>query len=126
GKHSRAEPRFRDEHRDIASLQPQCGRDFAPDEAAADHTEPHARAGERAQAAIVLERAEIDDLVRLERQPPRGPAGGEEQLPEAVFRALVVRRLMRRQIEPADPAAQVELRAGGRGLAPDLLLGLTL
>src|SRR2546430_399807 len=54
------------------------------------------------------------------------PAGGGEQLAEAVFRALVARRLMRRQIEPADPAAQVELRAGGRGLAPDLLLGLTL
>src|SRR5207237_4377053 len=96
--------------------------DFAPDKAAADHAEAHALARERAQPAVVVERAVVDDLVRLERQLSRHPAGGEQQLCEAVFRAPVVRRLMRPRIERRDPTAQVQLGSGGGGLAPDRLL----
>ena len=95
GKHPGAEPRLRDEHRHVASLHPERRGDFAPDKAAADHAEAHALARERAQPAVVVERAVIDDLVRLERQLSRHPAGGEQQLREAVFRAPVVRRLVR-------------------------------
>src|SRR5207237_4909690 len=110
----------------VASLHPERRGDFAPDEAAADHAEAHALARERAQPAVVVERAVIDDLVRLERQLSRHPAGGEQQLCEAVFRAPVVRRLVRPRIDRRDPTAQVQLGPRGGRLAPDLLLGLAL
>ena len=126
GIHPRAEPRLRDEHGDVAPLHSERRRDLAPDEAAAQHAEAHALGRERPQPAVVVERAEIDDLIRLERQLPWGPAGGEQQLGEPVARSAVVRHLVRSQIDRADAATDVQLRAGGGRLAPDLLLGLAL
>src|SRR6266516_974278 len=58
--------------------EPARRRDFAPDEPPADHREPHTLARQRAQAPVIVESAEIDDLVGLEREAPRGAAGGEE------------------------------------------------
>src|SRR5439155_5502760 len=78
------------------------------------------------QAPVVIERAEIDDLVGLERQPPGGAAGSEEQLLEPVRRPPVVRRLVPLGIDRRDPPPEVQRRAGRLRLAPDLLLGLAL
>src|SRR3989454_9125894 len=113
-------------HRDVALLHPQRGGDLAADEPAADHREAHALARERAQAAVIVQGAEIDDLVGLERQAPRDAARGEEQLLVPIHRAPVVRHTARPGIERRDPPPQVQRRARRGRLPPDLLFGLAL
>src|SRR2546426_9978520 len=88
GKHPRSDPGFGDEHGDVAAppLRPQRRGNLAPDKAAADHRAARALAREPAQPAVVLQRAEVDDRVRLGRQAPGEAAGPEPELVEATHR----------------------------------------
>jgi hypothetical protein len=57
---------LREQHRDLAALHGERGRDFGSDEAAPDHDECPARFGHCVEAAVILERAEVDHGVATE------------------------------------------------------------
>src|SRR5207244_13530091 len=80
GEYPGADSPLRNEHRDVAALYPQRRGDLAPDTAAADHRAAQLLAREPAQPAVILDRAEIDDRVRLERQAAGRAAGREPEL----------------------------------------------
>src|SRR5256886_600933 len=123
---ARAQPCLRHQHHDVTALQPQRRRDLTPDEPAPHDREAEPLFGEAAQAAVVVQRAEVDHLVRLQRQAPRRAAGGEQQLLEPVHRAPVVGDAVSPQIDADHTAAELQIRAGRRRLAPDALLRLSL
>ena len=65
-RHTSADAFFRDDHRDVAAYDSQRRRDLGPDEAAAQHREAQLLIREAAQAAVIIERAVIDDLAGLQ------------------------------------------------------------
>jgi len=102
------------------------GRDLGADESAPDHEEAGAPIGEPAQPAVVVERAEVDDVARRIPQPARAAAGREQERPVLVRSAAVVAGALRVGVDPHDPAAADQLRTGLSGLAPDAVLRVAL
>src|SRR2546425_219816 len=74
--------------------------------------------------AVVLQRAEVDDRVRLGRQAPGEAAGREQELLEATHRPPVVRGRVPARVDRGYAAPQRQLSARCGGLAPDALLGI--
>src|SRR2546427_12871024 len=101
---------------------PQRRGNLAPDKAAADHRAARALAREPAQPAVVLQRAEVDDRVRLGRQAPGEAAGREPELLEATHRPPVGRGRVPARADRGYAAPQRQLSARCGGLAPDALL----
>src|SRR5207249_1172118 len=88
------------------------------DEAAADDEEARSLLRRLADAAIVVERPEVDDLSVVGREPAR-PAARREQEPLAPMRlAAIVERRVAVQVELDDPPAEEQLDAAEVGRAP--------
>ena len=123
GKMRASDPRLREDHRHRAAVQGERGRDLGADEAAADHEEARARVGERAQAPVVVDRAEVDDRVVAEGEPARAAAGREQQplvARNARPRSSVASRAS--EVERDDPPAEPQIDAELGRPAPDRVL----
>src|SRR5205814_8817738 len=71
------------------------------------------------QPAIVVERAEVDDLLVAAAEPPRAAARREQHLLVGVLLALVVHGTRRLEVEGGDAPAQAKLDAELLGSLPD-------
>ena len=127
GKSLRADPGLGHDQRHLAARRVERRRDLGADEASADHDERRALPGQRAQAAVVGELAEVDDVVAgVARKPPRAAAGREQKPFVAVGLALVVGRPAGSQVERDDAPPEVQIDAELGGPAPDRALVLPL
>ena len=95
--------------RDRASVERERGGDLGADEAGADHDEAGAAVGEPAQAAVVVDGSEVDDVLAAEREPARSPARREQQPLVGVGLAAVVARRASLQVEPDDAPAGLKI-----------------
>ena len=120
------DPLVAHDHGDVASLHPERGRDLAADEARTDHEEARSTVGQLADSAVVGERAVVDHTVRRAGEPPRLPAGREEQGAVLVDLAPVIGGALLRGVQLHDPAAEHERSSGLVGLAPDAVGRLAL
>src|SRR5579859_708163 len=118
GEEAMADPGLREEHRDADAVADEPGRKLGTDEAAPDHGDVRALAGDLSQVPVVVERPKPDDALRA-RNLAWLRAGGEQELLPRILVAGVVRCGARAEVERHDPAPGHELDAFGR-LAPEL------
>ena len=119
---TRIEPVLGDDHRHRTPVRRQRSGDLGADEAAADHDDSRPVAGEPAQPAVVVERAEVDDLAVAPAEAPRPAAGGEQHLLVAVPVTLVVDRAGRSEVDAGDSPGQPEVDSELVGPLPDRAL----
>ena len=120
-EHAAADAVAGEGHHHLLAVHRQGGGHLRPDEPAADDREPQAPAGQRPQPLVIVQGAEVDDVVAAEGQAARGAAGGEEELVEGVDRPLVVGDALVRRVQRSCLPAEVEGHSLAGGLAPDAL-----
>src|SRR5207244_11895368 len=96
--------------------------ELGADEAAADHDHAGIALCRRAQAAVVVECPEVDDLVVPASEPAGNAAGREQQLLVDVLVTLVVGRAVAAEIERDHAAPEDGVGATQGGVVPDRLL----
>ena len=108
GEHPVAHARAGGDQGHGLAVHRQRGSDFGADEAAADDHRPLALARGRAQAAVVVQGAKVDDAVAAKRQAAGRAAGRQQQLAIRVDAALVVAHLAGRDVEGLGGAPQMQ------------------
>ena len=127
GEEPRADPLLGKGERHLPPVRAQGRGELGADEPAAEDDEAPAALGERAEAAVVAERAEVDDVVAVVAgQAPRAAAGREQEPLVAVGLAAIVGRASRGRVERDDAPPEVQVDAELRRPAPDGLLALSL
>src|SRR5690348_11136199 len=97
---------FRKQHRDLAIVH-RHGRSYlAADEAATDHRDAGAGLYRLAQPLVVVEGTVVDEIVAPGGEPPRGAAGGDQELAVLPGVAGVVMHHVRRAVDPGRTAPQ--------------------
>ena len=99
------------------------GGDLRPDEPTADDREPLALTCQRPQPLVIVQGAEVDDVIAAEGQPARRAAGGQKQLVEGIDRPLIVGDALVRRVQRSCLPAQVEGHPPGVDLPPDAIQG---
>ena len=106
---ARPDPVLREHEPHRAARRRERRRELGADEAAAEHDEVRAGAGERAKAPVVGQAAEVHDVAAgVARKPPRAAPGREQEL-------LVAVRLAARRRSPGGPPGRSRRRAGRGG-----------
>ena len=118
-KDASADPWIRKDHRHRAAVHRERRGDLRADEPASDHEESRVARSKPAESPVVVEGSEVDHLVAAVGQTARRSAGREQEALVAVGIALVVGRLMSREVERDDRAPELELDAEVGGATPD-------
>ena len=114
-----------DRHR--AAVHRECGGDLRADEAAADDGHPDSLARELVQAAVVVDRAVVDDALAVVcRKAARGSARRQQQALVGVRLARVVRDRPLGEVRRRDRQARVEVDVEVGRPSPDGALFLPL
>src|SRR6185437_10695081 len=117
--HMAANGLVREDQRDPLAVHRESRRHLRSNEPAPDNCEAVTVLRQAPHPLVIVERAVVDDLIAANAEPARGTPGGQEQLAEAVDRALIVRHLLLLCIQRLRGARMVERHHTAVDLAPD-------